>query len=153
MFKKMMKTMVTVAAVSAVAVIPAMAAVVGDYNVEMYGKTTKNGNTGYLLSSHVGKMVKSVTEEDGFYVVEFQPITMGSIKGHISSMTTSNGFEGELDGEYLTLTYVPAGDVFNVIDSQGASLGTEEGTLINYNVAMSGMHSTSQGAIVVTPAN
>lgn len=151
MLKKMITAMATVAAVSAVAVLPAMAAAT-DYTAKMYGKTTKNGVEGYLESSHTAKMIKSVSKRGENYTVVFQPITMGAVNGYISQMSTSNGYEGVLRGQNLTLTYVPAGDQFQVIDSEGKVLGTEEGTMIEYAIQMSvGVHSTQDGAIVVEP--
>lgn len=155
----MRKTMAAVAAMAMAVVmaVPAVAAVRGDYEVNMYGYM-KDSNA-YMLSSHTDAMIKDVDmDDDGRYVVTFQETSVYGHKGHIAFMSLADGsgrVEAVDDGNWtLQFAFEDEGTALDLIDSAGNI--TEDGafgTPIKYGVAMGDgtAHSTSEGAISVQP--
>ena len=148
--KGITKKIVTVFMAGAMMAMTAMTAMASSHTVEMFGET----EDGYVFSDHSGKMIDNVkVNDEGDYVVTFKEVSMGAITGYISAIETADGFEGELDGTTMTLTFSPEGAEFAGLYKQddGTYKSVDKvGTMITYTVTLStGTHSTSDGAIVI----
>lgn len=149
--RKIFAAAVATMAIAAMSVIPAFAATIDGFNVEMYG--IKDG--AYVASPHTEKMVESVADNgDGTYTVVFVPITETyngvTATGYISSISTIDAVEGVIytgtydeDLEITEFTFVPG----------GVTIDGNVGTKISYTVEPNFGHSTNTGAIVITPAS
>ncbi|MGL5436174.1 MAG: hypothetical protein ACRDBO_12370 [Lachnospiraceae bacterium] len=150
--RKKITTLAVAAAMAAMSVIPAFAAVVDGYQVDMYGYVAdKYEEDGYVLSDHASAMVSSVSvNSDGDYVVVFNATS----SGYISAISTAAGEEGELDEDNnITLVFAPEEVSFTTLEIEsGVLVDSSEatGTLIEYTVILtSGRHSTSEGALYI----
>lgn len=116
-------------------------------SVEMFGLT----DSGYLYSDHSGKMVANATKDGDDVTINFKPVAMGTITGHIQTIETAGGQSGEADAAGLmSFTYIPEGFAFQGAYTKGGEMVNLVGTEISYDVVLSsGSHSTSAGAIVI----
>lgn len=133
-------------ALTAMAVVPAMAVTVDGYEVEMYGY--RNGV--YTLSSHTDDMIDSVSFDGNQYTVYFVPAKVYGITGSITEITaTATGETSTLEDTTTVFTFTPQEEEFTT--STGT---TKTGTFISYQIALGngGTHSSSNGAIVISPA-
>lgn len=143
--RKIFAAAVATMAIAAMSVIPAFAVTIDGYNVEMYGY--RNGV--YTLSSHTDDMIDSVSFDGTKYTVVFVPATVYGIEGWVASITaTTSGETSHEDGDATVFTFTPKNEAFTT--DTGAA---KAGTFINYEVELeTGMHSSSNGAIVITPS-
>lgn len=149
--KKMTRNIAALFMVAAMMAMMAMTAFAGTNKVKMFGLV----GTDYVYSGHSGAMVDSVTDNgDGSYTVVFKEMDMHGVIGHISEISTEDGiYEGDLDGTTMTFTFKPSEEEFTGRYRQpdGTIVDKDEiGTMITYTVELSsGMHPTSEGAIVI----
>ena len=144
--RKILTAAVATMAIAAMSVVPAFAVTIDGYEVEMYGY--RNGV--YTLSSHTDDMIDSVEWDGEYYTVTFVPAQVYGITGWVESITaTTKGETSETDGAGNTIfTFTPLEESFTTTAGEH-----KEGTFITYQVGLeTGTHSSSSGAIVITPA-
>lgn len=143
--RKILTAAVATMAIAAMSVVPAFAVTIDGYEVEMYGY--RNGV--YTLSSHTDDMIDSVEWDGEYYTVTFVPAQVYGITGWVESITaTTNGETSDKAGDSTIFTFTPLDESFTT--NTGAE---KEGTFISYDVILeTGTHSSSNGAIVITPA-